>query len=88
MGGGMGSGIAGGLASGLAVGAGVVAGEELAHHFLDGNRSGGVLPPADGSPPVDPNADMGGANFGIDDPSSWDDGSSGGGGDGGGGDWT
>jgi hypothetical protein len=87
MGGGMGSGIAGGLASGLAVGAGVVAGEELAHHFLDGNRSG-VLPPADASP-VDPNADMGGANFGIDDPSSWDDGSSGGGGgDGGGGDWT
>jgi hypothetical protein len=92
MGGGMGSGIAGGLASGLAVGAGVVAGEELAHHFLDGNRTGGVLPPADGSAPIDnPNADMGGANFGIDDPSSWDDGSSGGGGGddgGGGGDWT
>src|ERR1700694_4808446 len=40
-GGGIGSGIAGGLASGLAVGAGVVAGEELAHHFLDGDRSGG-----------------------------------------------
>ena len=91
LGGGMGSGIAGGLASGLAVGAGVVAGEELAHHFMDGNRSGGVLPPAEGSPPIDnPNADMGGANFGVDDPSSWDDGSSGGGGDfgGGGGDWT
>ena len=91
MGGGIGSGIAGGLASGLAVGAGVVAGEELAHHFMDGNRSSAVLPPAEGSPPIDnPNADMGGANFGVDDPSSWDDGSSGGGGDfgGGGGDWT
>jgi uncharacterized protein len=49
-----------------------------------------VLPPTDGSQQIDPNADMGGANFGIDDPSSWDDGSSGGGGDfgGGGGDWT
>ena len=47
MGGGMGSGIAGGLASGLAVGAGVVAGEQLAHHFLDGDRREGVAPPAD-----------------------------------------
>ena len=89
MGGGMGSGIAGGLASGLAVGAGVVAGEELAHHFMDGNRSGGALPPADGSSQFEnPKGDMGGANFGVDDPSSWDDGSSGGGGDIGGGDWT
>ena len=89
MGGGIGSGIAGGLASGLAVGAGVVAGEELAHHFLDGGHGGGggVIPPAEaGEPPV--NGDMGGADFGMNDPGSgWDDGGFGGG-DGGGGDWS
>lgn len=85
-GGGIGSGIAGGLASGLAVGAGVVAGEELAHHFLDGGR-GGVIPSAEaGESGVGNNSDMGGADFGINDPGSgWDDGgSSGGGGD----DWS
>ena len=87
MGGGIGSGIAGGLASGLAVGAGVVAGEELAHRFLDGDRGGGVIPAA-GAEELerDPNADMGGNDFGVSDPGSWDDG--GGGGDVGGGDWT
>jgi hypothetical protein len=87
MGGGMGSGIAGGLASGLAVGAGVVAGEELAHHFLDGGRSsGGVIPSAEASEPGSSNSDMGGADFGANDPgSSWDDG---GGGGGGGDDWS
>jgi hypothetical protein len=88
MGGGIGSGIAGGLASGLAVGAGVVAGEELAHRFLDGDRGGGVIPAAGaGELERDPNADMGGNDFGVSDPGSWDDG---GGGDmgGGGGDWT
>jgi uncharacterized protein len=86
MGGGMGSGIAGGLASGLAVGAGVVAGEELAHHFLDGGRrDGGVIPSADAAEPGYSNSDMGGADFGANDPgSSWDDGGSGGGG----GDWS
>jgi uncharacterized protein len=86
-GGGIGSGIAGGLASGLAVGAGVVAGEELAHHFLDGGRGGGIIPPAEAGESGNPNADMGGADFGVNDPGSgWDDG--GGGGDGGGGDWS
>jgi hypothetical protein len=89
-GGGIGSGIAGGLASGLAVGAGVVAGEELAHHFLDGGRggSGGVIPPADAGESGFSNSDMGGTDFGVNDPGSgWDDG--GGGGDmGGGGDWS
>jgi uncharacterized protein len=84
-GGGIGSGIAGGLASGLAVGAGVVAGEELAHHFLDGGRhEGGVIPSAEASEP-NPNSDMGGADFGANDPGSWDDG---GGGGGGGDDWS
>jgi uncharacterized protein len=83
-GGGIGSGIAGGLASGLAVGAGVVAGEELAHHFLDGGHGGGVVPPAEAG--ESGNSDMGGSDFGMNDPGSgWDDG---GGGGGGGGDWS
>ncbi len=90
-GGGIGSGIAGGLASGLAVGAGVVAGEELAHHFLDGGRrDGGVIPPATAADGGDwqqsSNSDMGGSDFGVNDPGSWDD--SGGGGGGGGDDWS
>jgi hypothetical protein len=87
-GGGIGSGIAGGLASGLAVGAGVVAGEELAHHFLDGGRSsgGGVIPPAEAGDSGFSNSDMGGSDFGVNDPGSgWDDG---GGSGGGGGDWS
>jgi uncharacterized protein len=80
MGGGIGSGIAGGLASGLAVGAGVVAGEALAHHFLDGGRSGGVIPSAEAADSGLDNADMGGSDFGMSDPGSgWDDGGSGGG---------
>jgi hypothetical protein len=81
MGGGLGSGIVGGLASGLALGAGVAAGEEVAHHFLDGNHH------HDGVPPVGPdgagsNDNMGGNDFGIGDGGSWDDGG------GGGGDWS
>ncbi len=84
-GGGIGSGIAGGLASGLAVGAGVVAGEELAHHFLDGGQgSGGIVPPAEAgdSDFGGGNSDMGGSDFGLNDPGSgWDDGGGGGGGD-------
>jgi hypothetical protein len=86
----MGSNIAGGLASGLAVGAGVVAGEELAHHFLDGNREGNVVPRGDDYPPPNPNGDMGGNDFGVNGGSSWDDSSGGdvGGDVGGGDDWT
>ena len=90
-GGGIGSGIAGGLASGLAVGAGVVAGEELAHHFLDGGErsGGGIISPAEASDSgFGNNSDMGGSDFGVNDPGSgWDDGG-GGGGDSGGGDWS
>jgi hypothetical protein len=87
---GIGSGIAGGLASGLAVGAGVVAGEQLAHHFLDGNREGNVAPSGNEYPPANPNADSGGNDFGLNDGGgSWDDGGSGGDSGGGGGDdWT
>ncbi|GAC1304392.1 MAG: hypothetical protein NVSMB10_07350 [Steroidobacteraceae bacterium] len=88
MGGGIGSGMAGGLASGLAVGAGVVAGEELAHHFMDGNHgAAGVAPPAGDEWQQPANTDMGGTDFGVNDSGSWDD-SGGGGGGGGGDDWS
>ena len=81
---GIGSTVAGGLAGGLAAGAGIVAGEALAHRLLDGRRSD-ELPAsaADALGSNVSNSDMGGTDFGVDDPSSWDDGS-GGGGD----DWT
>jgi hypothetical protein len=93
-GGGLGSTLAGGLVGGLAAGAGIVAGEELAHHFLDGEHPSGSaasLTPAsltDDSDLNRQNSDMGGADFGVNDPGSWDDNSGGGGGDSGGGDWT
>ena len=95
-GGGMGSRIAGGLATGAALGAGVVAGEALMHRFTDGNRAGNDSDAnhlAPGSNPLstpDPllapeppaDYDMGGNDFGVSDPGSWDDGSSSGGGSG------
>jgi uncharacterized protein len=89
-----GSGIMGSVASGLALGAGVAAGEELVDHMLGGSSSpggGGFVPPAESAPAPDPNADMGGNDFGLDDPGSWDGGGggdSGGGGDDGSGGWT
>jgi uncharacterized protein len=95
-GGGMGSGIMGGLATGAAMGAGLVAGEELVHHFTDGDRGGNMIPNSggggggwDNSPPPQ-NTDMGGNDFGVADSGSWDSGGGGGGGDmgGGGGDWN
>ncbi len=83
-GGGIGSGIVGGLVTGAALGAGMVAGEELMHHFTDGDRSGNApMPLRDDY--VAPPDNMGGSDFGINDTSSWD--SGGGGGDSGGGDW-
>jgi uncharacterized protein len=85
-----GSGIVGGLASGLAVGAGAAAGEELVRHAFGSNP--GVPTPAPenlGAPNADPNADLGGPDFGISDGGGggWDDGGGGSGGDDGGG-WT
>jgi len=80
-----GSGIMGSVASGLALGAGVAAGEELVDHMMGGGSNpggGGLVPPAEGDPMPDANADMGGNDFGLNDPGSWDDGG-GGGGDGG-----
>ena len=93
-----GPGIMGSVASGLALGAGVAAGEELVRHAIGGGSNagaGGLVPPAEAGQLPDPNADMGGNDFGLNDPGSWDDGSGsggggwddgGGGGDGGG--WT
>ncbi|HEY6454327.1 MAG TPA: tetratricopeptide repeat protein [Steroidobacteraceae bacterium] len=92
-----GSGLMGNLASGLAIGAGVAAGEELVRHVIDGRSTGGIAPSTDLRDPPQ-NQDMGGADFGTQDGSSWGNDSSGGdsggwggdgGGDGGGGgDWS
>ncbi len=92
-----GSGLMGNLASGLAIGAGVAAGEELVRHVIDGRSTGGMDAGADLRDPPQ-NQDMGGADFGSQDGSSWGNDSSGGdsggwGGDsgdsgGGGGDWS
>ncbi|HEV2701471.1 MAG TPA: tetratricopeptide repeat protein [Steroidobacteraceae bacterium] len=88
-----GSGLMGNLASGLAIGAGVAAGEELIRHVIDGNNPGNQTAADLRDAPQ--NQDMGGADFGTQDGSSWGNDSSGGdsggwGGDsgGGGGDWT
>jgi len=92
--GGLGSTIAGGLAGGLAAGAGIVAGEELAHHFLDGEHpsaSAASLAPAsltEDNESIGANSDMGGTDFGVQDAGSWDDNSGGDAGGGGGDDWT
>jgi hypothetical protein len=97
-----GGGLMGSLGTGLAMGAGVAAGEELVEHALGHRAGGGFLPNADAAGLPDPgaNANMGGADFGINDGGSWDNsgadngadafgGGDGGGGDmGGGGDWT
>ena len=62
---------------------------ELAHHFLDGGHSGGVIPAAEAGESGASNADMGGSDFGVNDPGSgWDDGGGFGGDSGGGGDWS
>jgi hypothetical protein len=89
-----GSGLMGGLATGLAVGAGVVAAEEIGRRLLGGGERGYAgtphQPVADSFEPLpERNRDMGGANFGIDDASSWDSGGSllGSSDDGGGGGW-
>jgi len=79
--GGLGQPVAGGLATGLAVGAGVMAAEAIGHRlFADPGSSMGALAGAQRLPfdqqadaaPMNP--DLGGRDFGIGDPGSWDDG--------------
>lgn len=84
---GIGGRIMGGVATGLAVGAGVMAAEAIGRNLM-GNHSQ-PQNPLEGSgkndyQSINDNPDMGGANFGVNDASSWDDGASadlGGGGD-------
>ncbi len=91
---GLGGRIVGGVATGLAVGAGVLAAEAIGRNLMGGhdanaattnnnygNNSNNDYQRYDN----DTNQDMGGANFGANDASSWDDG--GGSSGGGGGDW-
>jgi len=78
-GGGIGSGILGGIATGAALGAGMVAGEALMHRFTDGGRSDTsqtYIPASSNWDSIPSN--MGGADFGVSDSSSWDGNSSGG----------
>jgi len=98
----MGSSIARGVGTGLAMGAGMVAAEEIGRHVFGHNESrAGAFDPSSNNvntPSLDQiddgmrrnlNSDMGGADFGVNDGGSWDDGGGGGGdpGGGGGGDW-
>jgi uncharacterized protein len=70
---GPGSGLMSGIGTGLAMGAGMAAGEALVNRVVEGPHTGGVIPPADaGEARV--NDDMGGSDFGVSDPGSWDDG--------------
>ena len=81
MGGGMGGRIMGGVATGLAVGAGVMAAEAIGRNLMGSHNSAA---PAGASnnvthndfQAIEPNPDMGGQNFGVNDTNSWDDGGS------------
>lgn len=88
---GLGSRIAGGVATGLAVGAGAVVATEIGRRLFSHEESTHAGQQASGWQDADardhaaagfnPNTDLGGHDFGIDDAGSWDDGG------GGGGDW-
>ena len=89
---GIGGKVAGGLAAGLAVGAGVMAAQAIGRSFSGNNEQQPAQPNhfndnlGGSGQPLQGNTDMGGQNFGINDPSAWDD--AGGSSDaGGGGDW-
>ncbi len=87
---GLGGRIMGGVATGLAVGAGVMAAQAIGRNLMGhDNQPSGNFDNAGHNvdPGFDRNADMGGANFGLNDSSSWDDGGSVDAGGGGGGDW-
>lgn len=73
---GIGSKIAGGLATGLAVGAGVMAAEAIGknlfgHHDSPSTTSDGAR--RNNFEPIADSYDMGGQDFGVKNPSSWDD---------------
>ena len=90
VGSGMGGRLMGGLATGLAVGAGVLAAESIGKSLMGGGEHGAAPSapaPGAGYVPFDTNADMGGADFGVKDAASWDDGANLASGDGDGGDW-
>ncbi len=84
---GLGGRIMGGVATGLAVGAGVMAAEAIGRNLM-GNHNASAAPSDsatrnDYQPVSGSNPDMGGADFGVNDAGSWDDG----GGADAGGDW-
>ena len=71
---GIGPSIAGDLAGGLAAGAGIVAGEEIARHLLNSGEHEVNSPPAGEIPQEQHERDhLGGPDFGVSGPSSWDD---------------
>ncbi len=87
---GMGGRVMGGLATGLAVGAGVMAAQAIGKNLMGNNEQSAH--PSDGAAsnanqPLAGNNDQGGQDFGVNDASSWDDGSAGSDMGGGGGDW-
>jgi hypothetical protein len=76
---GMGSHLMGGLATGLAAGAGMVAAQEIGRRMMGDHHAAAPAAAQDGFLPIEQNADMGGNDFGINDPGSWDDAGAGGG---------
>ena len=87
VGSGLGGKIMGGVATGLAVGAGVMAAEAIGRNFMgEHNSAAGHSSNLSNNDlqPINSNPDMGGANFGVNDSTSWDDAGSS---DVGGGDW-
>ena len=77
---GLGGRIMGGVATGLAVGAGVMAAEAIGRNLM-GNHNASAAPSDsatrnDYQPVPASNPDMGGADFGVNDAGSWDDGGS------------
>jgi hypothetical protein len=89
VGSGLGGRIMGGVATGLAVGAGVMAAEAIGRNLMGSHNSPAPTAGTDGLAnnnfqPIDSNPDMGGAAFGMNDTSSWEEAGSiniGGGGD-------
>ena len=91
VGSGLGGRVMGGLATGLAVGAGVMAAQAIGKSLMGNNEHAvqpGDVAAGKGYEPLASNSDLGGQDFGVNDVSSWDDGSSmADSGGGGGGDW-